>query len=223
MLITLIVLRLALSAVFGVAGVAKLMDQRGTREAVTDFGAPARFRVVAARLCDLSGPKSRLPWGCFFTPPGQRARCSIAARSFHQCYSHQSQSRTRPECHCFGQLYSRPLGWPTLVRNIGFAICAAFVVWQVRRAIQLSQLLLSEELGGKQYFSLVAFIAMAIVVAIVTFVQRRRRDQAANPSDRTPDLQPLPLGALAPGFQLPAFAATIPRSWSYSVPGNQCC
>src|SRR5207249_7806368 len=34
------------------------------------------------------------------------------------------------DCHCFGQLYSRPLGWPTLVRNIIFALGAGFVFWQ---------------------------------------------------------------------------------------------
>ena len=36
-----ILLRIALSAVFGVAGVTKLLDLNGTREAVKNFGAPA--------------------------------------------------------------------------------------------------------------------------------------------------------------------------------------
>jgi peroxiredoxin len=36
----------------------------------------------------------------------------------------------RPECHCFGQLYSVPAGWKTLARNGVLASVAGFVVWQ---------------------------------------------------------------------------------------------
>jgi hypothetical protein len=36
----------------------------------------------------------------------------------------------KPDCHCFGQLYSAPAGWKTLVRNGGLAAIAGFVVWQ---------------------------------------------------------------------------------------------
>jgi methylamine dehydrogenase accessory protein MauD len=34
----------------------------------------------------------------------------------------------RPDCHCFGQLYSAPIGWGTLVRNGVMIALAAFVV-----------------------------------------------------------------------------------------------
>ena len=35
----------------------------------------------------------------------------------------------RPDCHCFGQVHSAPIGWSTLMRNLGLACIAAFVVW----------------------------------------------------------------------------------------------
>jgi thiol-disulfide isomerase/thioredoxin len=111
-----------------------------------------------------------------------------------------------PECHCFGQLYSRPLGWPTLVRNIGFAICAGFVVSQSRQTIETSTLLLSERVGGRQYFPFVAFVAMASVVATVICFQRVRAKRGVpSHSHPSPDLQGLPLGAVAPAFHLPAY------------------
>jgi peroxiredoxin len=34
----------------------------------------------------------------------------------------------KPDCHCFGQLHSEPVGWPTLLRNAVLAVVAGFVV-----------------------------------------------------------------------------------------------
>ena len=39
----------------------------------------------------------------------------------------------KPDCHCFGQLHSAPVGWPTLVRNSVLAACACGLVLQGRR------------------------------------------------------------------------------------------
>jgi thiol-disulfide isomerase/thioredoxin len=36
----------------------------------------------------------------------------------------------QPPCHCFGQLYSKPVGPTTLVRNGALAAAASFIVWQ---------------------------------------------------------------------------------------------
>ncbi len=35
-----------------------------------------------------------------------------------------------PDCHCFGQLYSEPIGWRTLVRNGVLGTIAGFIVWE---------------------------------------------------------------------------------------------
>jgi uncharacterized membrane protein YphA (DoxX/SURF4 family) len=47
--IFLLIARVLLAAVFGVAGVAKLADQKGSRSSLTQFGVPA-FAVPAAAL-----------------------------------------------------------------------------------------------------------------------------------------------------------------------------
>jgi peroxiredoxin len=36
----------------------------------------------------------------------------------------------KPECHCFGQLHSAPVGWRTLARNGVLAAVAGFVLWE---------------------------------------------------------------------------------------------
>src|SRR5262249_48845611 len=33
-----------------------------------------------------------------------------------------------PDCHCFGQFHSTPIGWPTLLRNLILVAIAGFVV-----------------------------------------------------------------------------------------------
>src|SRR5439155_270303 len=36
----------------------------------------------------------------------------------------------KPDCHCFGQLHSAPIGWTTLSRNAVLAGLAALIVWR---------------------------------------------------------------------------------------------
>ena len=47
----LLVARLLLALVFAVAGVAKLVDRPGARQAIIDFGLPARLRPRSASCC----------------------------------------------------------------------------------------------------------------------------------------------------------------------------
>ena len=54
MLLTLLFLRLALSLIFGVAGVAKLLDWRRARDAVTNFGVPNSFAKAVAFILPLT-------------------------------------------------------------------------------------------------------------------------------------------------------------------------
>jgi hypothetical protein len=35
-----------------------------------------------------------------------------------------------PDCNCFGQLHSEPIGASTLIRNVILAVIAGLVVWQ---------------------------------------------------------------------------------------------
>ena len=132
MLLTLLTLRFALSVIFGVAGVAKLLDLRGTREAVTNFGVPPSFAKAVGFILPLT--EIGIALGLLFA---KSARLSAVAASallmiFVVAIAVNLLRGRAPECHCFGQLYSRPLGWPTLARNLVFAVCSLFVFWQVQ-------------------------------------------------------------------------------------------
>ena len=122
-----VLLRIALSAIFGIAGVTKLTDPRGTREAVKNFGAPeplAPALAIALPIVELA-----IAAGLLFN---NTARVSALAALlmlilFVVAISVNLARGQTHDCHCFGQLYSRPLGWPTLVRNLIFALGSVFV------------------------------------------------------------------------------------------------
>src|SRR6185295_20194086 len=111
-----VLLRIALSGVFGVAGVTKLIDPRGTREAVKHFGAPEPLVPVIS----LALPILELAVaGLLFTETSRVSALAalLVLLLFIVAISvNLARGRTH-DCHCFGQLYSRPLGWPTLARN----------------------------------------------------------------------------------------------------------
>jgi uncharacterized membrane protein YphA (DoxX/SURF4 family) len=153
MLIIVLVFRLLLSLIFGIAGVAKLLDIRSTREAVTNFGAPANWSATLALLLPLAEIAtavgllvSLIAW--------VSALIAVLLLGLFIAVIAVNLGRGRaPECHCFGQLYSRPLGWPTLLRSVLFAIGAGVVIWAGPQASKASGLALSEKLGVGQSLS----------------------------------------------------------------------
>ena len=124
----LLVARLLLAAVFAVAGVAKLADRTGTAHSIADFGVPSFLARPAARLLPLWElacaaaliPSSTSRWGGF------AAGATLLA--FAAAIAVNLARGRRPDCHCFGQLHSRPVGWTTVSRNIVLAAIAAFVI-----------------------------------------------------------------------------------------------
>src|ERR687898_376688 len=127
--IVLLFARLLLAAVFVVAGGAKLADRAGSRRAVADFGVPAPLAATLGVLLPLAElavaaaliPTSTAWWGA--------VGALVLLLVFVVGISANLARGRKPECHCFGQLYSEPAGWKTLVRNGILAAVAGFVVW----------------------------------------------------------------------------------------------
>src|SRR5918994_808145 len=128
----LLVARLLLALIFLVAGVAKLADRAGSRQAVVDFGLPARLATplgVLLPLAELAVAAALVPistawWG---------AVGALALLLLFVLGIAVNLARGRkPDCHCFGQLHSAPAGWKTLLRNGVLAAVAGFVVWEGR-------------------------------------------------------------------------------------------
>jgi peroxiredoxin len=121
--------RLFLAAVFAVAGLAKLSDRAGWRRAVREFGVPARLVAPVALLVPFAEfataatllPTASARWGAL------GALALLGA--FSAAIAAQLARGHRPDCHCFGNLRSAPVGRSTLLRNGVLAAVAGLVVW----------------------------------------------------------------------------------------------
>ncbi len=123
------VARLLLVVILAVAGLAKLGDRDGSRQALMDFGVPAALASplgvllpvaeLALALALLPGDTAR--WGAV-------GACALFSLFALGIAASVARGR-RPDCHCFGRLYSAPAGWPVVGRNALLAGIAALVVW----------------------------------------------------------------------------------------------
>lgn len=168
----LLVGRLLLMGTFAVAGVAKLMDRAGSRQAVADFGVPKRLVApagVALPLIELAVAAALVPVG--WARLGALG-ASVLLVAFIAAIAIAMARGRAPDCHCFGQLHSAPAGVATLGRNALLLAVAGFVTiagwdqggtsatrWMARLpgpwlAVLLAGLLIAAILSFQTWFSL---------------------------------------------------------------------
>jgi methylamine dehydrogenase accessory protein MauD len=160
----LLIARLLLVGLFAVAGIAKLADRAGSRQAIVDFGLPVRLATplgILLPLCELAVAAALIPtatawWGAV----GALALLLlfIVGISINLARGH------KPDCHCFGQLHSSPAGWKTLARNGTLAAVAGFVVWEGRDGAGPSAV---AWLGTLSAVQLVALVMGLVVVGLL--------------------------------------------------------
>jgi peroxiredoxin/uncharacterized membrane protein YphA (DoxX/SURF4 family) len=130
MALALLASRVLLAVVFVVAGVAKLADRPGSRQALINFGVPPRLATPVGQLL----PIAELAVGLALVPRPTAWWGALGALalllSFIGAIGYNLAKGRAPECHCFGQLHSSPAGWPTLARNSALALVAGSVLWQ---------------------------------------------------------------------------------------------
>jgi peroxiredoxin/uncharacterized membrane protein YphA (DoxX/SURF4 family) len=162
----LLVARLVLALVFVVAGLAKLIDRSGSRQAVADFGLP---RALAAPL-GLLLPLAELAVAAALLPAASAWWGAMGALALLLAFVagiavNLARGR-RPDCHCFGQLHSSPVGWPTLARNGALAVVAGFVVWQGREHAGPSVLSWLGGLPTDRLLELIGGIAVLVLLLV---------------------------------------------------------
>jgi peroxiredoxin len=220
--VVLLVARLLLAAVFFLAAATKLADRAGARRAAVDFGVPAavaRPFAFILPLAELAVAGALLPgasarWGAL----GALALLLV----FVAAIALNLARGRKPDCRCFGQLSSSPVGWTTLVRNGVLAGVAAFIVSQGQdqadpSAVDLSGLSTVEVglvIGGIALFALVAaqtFLLVNVVRQNGRLLLRLERVEenlaaaglAAGEDEAAAEEGPgLPVGSQAPAFQL---------------------
>jgi thiol-disulfide isomerase/thioredoxin/uncharacterized membrane protein YphA (DoxX/SURF4 family) len=121
-------LRLLLAGVFALAAVGKFLDIRGTQEAAEGFGVPAALAPVVAVSLPLVEALIALALVPASSAVAGAAAALVLLAMFIILISVQLARGRRPDCHCFGQLHSTPVGLGTLVRNLVLAGGAVIVI-----------------------------------------------------------------------------------------------
>ena len=130
MIISLLIARVLLAGIFAVAGVAKLADRKGSRQAIIDFGAPTALAAPLGILLPLAELAVAIALIPAFTALWGAVGALTLLLLFVAGIVVNLALGNKPDCHCFGQLHSAPAGWKTLARNGVLAALAAFLVWQ---------------------------------------------------------------------------------------------
>ena len=195
--------RMLLLVVFATAGIAKLLDREGSREALSGFGVPAGALSAGAILL----PLAELATAIALVPTATAQWGGLAALALLLAFSAGIANAMRlgqaPDCHCFGQLQSSPAGRNTLVRNLALAVPAAFV------AVEGPGPAVSTWVADRTAAELVATgtgLAAVVLGALALSLWRRNRTLKGELRDARAELSwlpaGLPVGATAPNFTL---------------------
>jgi peroxiredoxin/uncharacterized membrane protein YphA (DoxX/SURF4 family) len=215
--IVLLIIRLILFGVFAVSGVSKMLDPEGTEKAMREFGTPAEF----TRFFSVALPFAELVFAVCFLFVSMSwvgaAGALLLLSSFTGGMIWQMAQGLAPDCHCFGQIHSEPVGWKSLIRNLVFALMAIFLLLQGRTNQGLD---LANTSTGMLQMVLILFLVIVGIVLLGYLVKltaqqneivRRlsllelssadpgavERNEAGDPSDG------LPIGAPLPDFAIP--------------------
>ncbi len=198
----LVIARLGLAVVFLLAGVSKLADRPGTRQALENFYVPARYIdscVLLLPLAELAVatalvfPTTAL-WGAAYG--------LVLLALFVVGLTRVLRRGEAPDCHCFGQLHSKPASWTTVARNLLLALPAAFVMLE-GPGPSLTSWVASTSAAD---LSLIAIGALAILMTTASVLLWRENRQLRSTNSSRAITAPRQIGALAPQFSLPSTA-----------------
>jgi peroxiredoxin/uncharacterized membrane protein YphA (DoxX/SURF4 family) len=215
--VILLLARLILAGVFAIAGISKLADPSGSRKSLAGFGVPEFLATLLTWLLPLIELLCAVALIPLASAWWSAAGVLILLLSFIGAITLSLIRGRRPDCHCFGQLHSAPIGWRTLLRNGVLALISAFIVWQGRYNPGASILRWTRDMSGTE--SAVAALAIA-VAALAAFelwallhVLRQNgrlllRLEALETKAPVPQAPPpgLPVNSVAPAFSLPDLA-----------------
>lgn len=128
--LALLIGRLLLAAVFLLAGIAKYSDPHGTTKAFTDFGLPralAAFAAMVLPFVEAGVAIALVPVASAWY--GACAALALLGIFIGGIIFMMARGR-KPDCRCFGQLHSAPVGVSTLIRNGILGALAGWLVWR---------------------------------------------------------------------------------------------
>ncbi len=214
--IVLLILRLILFGVFAVSGISKLLDPEGSSKALREFGTPEEFTKFFAYAL----PFAELVFAVclLFTSMSWVGAVGtlILLLSFTGGMIWQIAHGRAPDCHCFGQIHSEPVGKESLIRNFVFVVLAIVLIAAGRnnQGIELS----NTSSGMLEMLLILSLVVLGIVLlgylikltdqqneivrrlGLLEFasgdIDPVERNSAGDPSDG------LPIGAPLPDFSI---------------------
>lgn len=200
----LVITRLGLAVVFLVAGVAKLADRPGTRQALANFDVPARLIdpfVLLLPLAELAAATALVfpttaRWGA--------AGSLVLLALFIGGLTRVLRRGEAPDCHCFGQLHSKPASWTTVARNLLLAIPAAYVTL-AGPGPSLASWVAGTDTRDLWLIAIGALATLATTTSVLLWRENHRLRSTGGPAAAAPRQ----IGALAPQFSLPSTAGRV--------------
>jgi methylamine dehydrogenase accessory protein MauD len=192
-----------LAVVFAAAGVGKLLDLGGSRQAVRDFGVPEGIADAAGVLLPVVELAAAVLLVLPVTARWGAALALLLLLGFIAGIVNALRHGVAPDCHCFGQLHSAPAGRGTLVRNGVLAAVGAFVL------IEGPGPALDTWVSESSAAEIVALVLALVTVGLAAYtaqiyfaVGKMAEDLAAAQRMAAGAPPGLPVGAKAPDFSL---------------------
>ncbi|MGD0196638.1 MAG: MauE/DoxX family redox-associated membrane protein [Solirubrobacteraceae bacterium] len=124
----LVVARVGLAAMFALAAGGKLADMQGSRATLEAFNVPARLVSAAAVALPSAELGAAVTLVIAATARIGALLAVVLLVAFVGGIAAALRRGERPDCHCFGQIHSKPAGRETLARNGLLAAIAAVVL-----------------------------------------------------------------------------------------------
>lgn len=215
--IGLLIVRLILFGVLAVAGVAKILDRDGSKTAFAAFGVPAALTKPLVYLLPVIEIVTAM--ALLFLETSWFGAIGAAALFliFTAGMLYQLAKGNAPECHCFGQMHSKPVGASSVLRNL-FLFALAFNLIVMGRSNQgLSLTNLNQD--AAQF--LVSIAIVGLLTAVMLFLKKISEQQKqimqriemmeivardggmVEREDLSHPHDGLPIGAQFPEFRLP--------------------
>lgn len=242
--VALLLARVLLTGIFGLAAVTKLANLAGSTGAMRNFGLPRRLAItagIALPVAELAVAVTLIPraWAWW----GALGAAVLLVTLIVGIAVNLALGRA-PYCHCVGQLHSAPVGWPTVARNSALAAVAAFILWQGRDDPGPSMVAWAGELSTIEAVTLgIGLLALALVAVVGWLTVQLLRQNGrllirievleaarsqggqlagtARPRTNAPEAGP-PVGTKASASSIPSVGAPAPASTIplHPIPSN---
>jgi peroxiredoxin/uncharacterized membrane protein YphA (DoxX/SURF4 family) len=213
--IFLLVLRLVLTAVFGIAGIAKAFDPQGSMKAFADFGVPVVLRRPLVYL--LPAVEIAIAVSLLFKQISWYGAIGAAflLLVFVGGMLYQFAKGNAPDCHCFGQMHSEPVGVSSILRNIVLLIPAGVLALMGEQSQGYSISTTPQEILTLSVGIILSALGLVVILYLQILTQQQRRlmrqleimelidrhDEIVEREDIGHPREGLPFGALVPNFE----------------------